>query len=489
MSKIFLNRKHLYGFGILTGLFVLLNLVTISWAPLPWFDEVWFVDTAVNYALNESWTTTAQISFGGETPIALYPPLYQYLLAGWIKITGFSILSVRSFNIIIAAIISFVLFKGLNELGYLKSGYAILIFVFLFWGTGLFSWSYRNGRPDMVNLLFSSLFLYSYCIYLKRNYGKWLVLTSAALILLSGLQSCPFIVCFLLYMYLVKKKYRDRTKVAFFMTVAGFMAGLISLWGHFVYNEHPNSFFWQFSQSSTISGLIQKIPFFSQYIQPGESGRSITHEILDCYTKNKNYFFLTIVNVAVLFWLLIKKKCSYESLEVYIIGFSLLMPIIMAFAGHCLSPYTWMFYFPAVVFGIICMEKYNRKWIWITYGILTIAFSVVSGLPRTLMTADRATQKRITEFVERQNFKKNVVMLSSYSAYYPIRKITRNSYYSVYPVSYIPLNVEYVLKDETDGHSGNYENFDRYILEKGYKLVPVDSLMQPKTVLYKVMTE
>lgn len=77
-------------------------------------------------------------------------------------------------------------------------------------------------------------------------------------------------------------------------------------------------------------------------------------------------------------------------------------------------------------------------------------------------------------------------MLSSFSTYYPIRKITRNSYYSVYPVRYLPSNIEYVLKDETDKHSGKYENFDQYILEHGRKLIPVDSLMLPKIILYKI---
>lgn len=102
------------------------------------------------------------------------------------------------------------------------------------------------------------------------------MLINAVLILLSGLQACFFITFFLLYMYAVKKEYRYKTKIAFLMTVLGFTAGLTALWGHFVYHEHPGSFFWQFSQSETLSTLLQKIPFLSQSIQPPKTMESIS---------------------------------------------------------------------------------------------------------------------------------------------------------------------------------------------------------------------
>lgn len=111
---------------------------------------------------------------------------------------------------------------------------------------------------------------------MKSNRNKWWMLINAVLILLSGLQACFFITFFLLYMYAVKKEYRYKTKIAFLMTVLGFTVGLTALWGHFVYHEHPGSFFWQFSQSETLSTLLQKIPFLSQSIQPPKTMESIS---------------------------------------------------------------------------------------------------------------------------------------------------------------------------------------------------------------------
>lgn len=476
-------------FGILSCFFILLNIFTISWTPLPWFDEVWFIDTSVNSALDNTWTTTAQVSYGGETPIALYPPLYQYLLTLWIKICGFSITSVRSFNVVIAAISSIVLFQGLRELGYLKNKWIILVFVFLFWGTGLFAWSYRNGRPDMVNMLCALSFMYSYFLYVKKGYSKWLMFFSAILVVLSGLQSCPLIIVFLIYLYVIKGEYRHKTKAAFFVTILGLVLGTILLWGHFLFHEHPKSFFWQFSVSQSISNILYKIPFLSEYIQPmkkiPEEGKDIFREFIDCYVKNKNYAIFTLVNSGILF--AFRKKMSSSSIEIYFLGFSVLMPTVMFFAGHCLSPYTWMFYFPAIIFAVICLEKYNNKFLWIIYGGLTFLFTVILGLPRMLLNNEKKEYDKIVEFVERQNFDENVVILSYYKAYYPVRKITRNSYYPMYPVQYMPSNIQYILIDETD--SFGHENDDVYISNirnEGKQIVAIDSLNNPRVILYEV---
>lgn len=171
LEKSTLTKNITSGFGVLTILFVILNLLTIDWSPLPWFDEVWFVDTAVNAALDGVWTTNTQGAYGGETPTNLYPPLYQYLLAIWIWICGFSLFTVRSFNVLMAAGCSILIFKGLRNMGYLKKWLPLIIFVFLFWGTGLFSWSYRNGRYEMTYLFCSLLYIYNYLRYIKKGFG------------------------------------------------------------------------------------------------------------------------------------------------------------------------------------------------------------------------------------------------------------------------------------------------------------------------------
>jgi hypothetical protein len=263
------------------------------------------------------------------------------------------------------------------------------------------------------------------------------------------------------------------------------------LWGHFVYYGHPKSFFWQFSHSATISVILHKIPFLSESVLPfkkiSNSGHSVFYEFVDCYLRYKNYAILTIVNIFVLTFLIIKAKINRQAIEFLFLIFSLLIPTVMFLAGHCPSPYTWMFYFPALFLSIICLEHNSILVLKGIYGILIIGFTIIGGLTKTLINNDKSTYDSIVQFVVSQNFNKNVVILSSYSAYYPLREITRNSYYPVYPVQHLPAEIEYVLVDETDNFG--YESLDSYlhlVCEKGYKVTPIDSLQVPKIVLYQV---
>ncbi|GHT43860.1 hypothetical protein AGMMS49965_18530 [Bacteroidia bacterium] len=296
---------------------------------------------------------------------------------------------------------------------------------------------------------------------------------------------------FIVYLYFTKKEYRQKTKTAFFITIAGLIIGLCVLYGHFVYHGHPKSFFWQFSQSATISTILHKIPFLSDSIVPLEkisaTGHSAFYEFIDCYLKNKNYAILTAVNIIVLAFLLIKTKIKRQSIEVLFLGFSLVMPTVMFFAGHCLSPYTWMFYLPAVLLCVICIENHNPVFLKGVYGGVTILFTVVSGLPRTLINSDKTAHDRITQFVEKQNLDKDVVIMSSYSAYYPVRKITKNCYFPIYPAEYRPEHIEYILTDDTDGFA--CEGLNSYLQtarDKGCEITPVDSMPTPRMVLYRL---
>jgi len=492
------NLRQYILFGVLTLIFITVNIMTLTWTPLPWFDEAWFVDTAVNFALDNHWTTTAQISYAGETPIALYPPLYQFLLGLWIKVFGFSIFTVRSFNIIIAAACSLFLFLIFRKMGYLKQTFTIVLFVFLFWGTGLFAWSYRNGRPDMVNLLFTILLVYQYIMYIKDggNCFKYGLFLNAVLLLTSGLQAIPFVVFFLVFVYILNKQIRNKTFVSMISIFTGFIVGILIIYCHFVILEHPKSFFWQFAQSETISNLLHKIPFISDNIvlaskENSDMKESFISGLIDCYLQNKNYIIFTAVNFIAVLFLYLKRIIKLHTIEIQIYLFSILMPVVMFLAGHCLSPYTWMFFFPAVGLCIILIEKYKNMSINIVYCALTIAFTIVLGLPNALIKSDKNVFNNISEFIDKQRFEKDVSILSCYCAYYQLRSITKNSYNAIYPIEQSHKNVDYILQTEIKEHdSEQFSDRIKSIIDSGKTIECVDSMnYYPKLKLYKVVSE
>lgn len=475
--------SYLYIFISVTFFFVIVNLLTITWSPLPWFDEVWFVDTAVNFSQNGEWKTTAQLSFGGESPIALYPPLYQYCLSAWLWFTGFSIVSVRSFNLFIVAIASWVLSRTLLDMNLIKNKSTLFLFLLLFWGTGMFAWSYRNGRPDMLNMLFSLFFVRAYFQYVTENKRQWLLLLWTVLVLFSGLQACPFIFIFLIYCLFVYKTERKKTVFALGLYGIGICVGLLLLWTHFSLLEHPKSFFWQFSQSESLSKLLYKIPFLKDSIEISNlSSFSLIEKIIESYVTNKNYLILTGVNsfLFLFYW----KRIARIVFAKFCFVFSLIIPFFMALFGHIMSFYTWMYYLPALVF-MLCIISEIKKQIFVYWGI-AIFFTIILGLTRTLITADRKAYDRISEFIDRQQFDSNSKILSGYKPYYQLRSITNKAYYSVYPMEWLPEDIEYVLETTDEHHSENLEKYLRLKQSEGKTIFKMDSINSPRMILYHI---
>ena len=59
------------------------NLLTASWFPVPWVDEIMFADPAANLLLGNGFTSTAWFDQPRTEFWAGYPPLYQIFLYHW----------------------------------------------------------------------------------------------------------------------------------------------------------------------------------------------------------------------------------------------------------------------------------------------------------------------------------------------------------------------------------------------------------------------
>lgn len=80
--------------------FLAVNLLTSTRFPVPWYDEIQFVDPAANLYFRNSFTSTA---YGWERAHDLHAhhPLYSLLLAQWFKITGFGLAQARALNYVL----------------------------------------------------------------------------------------------------------------------------------------------------------------------------------------------------------------------------------------------------------------------------------------------------------------------------------------------------------------------------------------------------
>jgi hypothetical protein len=300
-----------------------------------------------------------------------------------------------------------------------------------------------------------------------------------------------------LYFFQPEKK---GIKTAIYMFIAGTAAGLIFLNIYFGLQGHLLQFYYRsfilFSDS-----MKRMILFFYPYIEnifpidtsiknallkPDSSlSTPFLEKIMEAYLLNKEYLILCAANGIIYLWLLFKRKIVYKSTESKLIFITLIIPLIMAMAGHFAGYYTWMCYIPSVLYLIYVAGKHNKHlWIPAVCGLATFV-TVSFGLPKTLLTADKQAYKNVESFVLKQNFSDKDKIISPFTSYYVIRNITKNCYFTgVYPLSLVPEDTKYILTAEDDYGSENMDAYINLCKSAGKKVSVIDSFDSPQMILY-----
>jgi hypothetical protein len=495
IKHIKLNNQIIFYLGCI--FFIALNLFTIEWFPLPWVDEISLHDDSINFVLNGEWRTTACFGDRNNEVYSAYPPLYQFILVPWIYLFGVSALACRSLNIVLLFFICVIIYRFLRNSNLIRDYYSLVFLLLLLWCADIFSWIYRNGRPDILNMLCTICFLVYY--YERKN--KLILALFAFLIIISGIQSCPYLMAVLICLYFFQSD-KKRVRTAVYMFIAGTVSGLVFLSVYFYLQGHLLSFYYRsfILSSSSMKDIVSfLIPYVEPIIPIDESiknallkadqplSASFFKRIIDAYLVNKEYLILCLVNGIVYLWLLFKQKINYKSTESKLMFVTLIVPLIMAIAGRFAIYYTWMCYIPSVIYLIYIIGKHNRQiYVPLMYGVATFVI-VALGLPKALLTTDKKAYKKIESFVLKQNFSNKDKIISPFISYYTIRNITETCYFTgIYPWSLVPEDTKYILTAKDDYGSENMNVYIKYCESIGKKISAIDSLDSPKMILYVV---
>jgi hypothetical protein len=137
-----------------------LNLITASWWPVPWTDEALFLDPAATWFFQESFTSSLwHTQPYGEFWISNAPG-YSLTLAGWLKVFGFSLLSSRSLNMVLQAILVWICTNWAQKQMKFKPLQLVLLALLLSWPNSA-AFMARSGRYDMMACLCSTLMVLS----------------------------------------------------------------------------------------------------------------------------------------------------------------------------------------------------------------------------------------------------------------------------------------------------------------------------------------
>jgi hypothetical protein len=173
-------------------LLVGINLATAELFPVVWLDEVQLVEPAANLATGSGFHSSAW-AWQPRSEIWLsYMPLYPLVLSGWLRLFGVSLLSVRSFGIVLAAISIGAVWLAARRHGILESPSSRIALVALAGcGAGM-SFSYRCGRGDTVTF---ALLAFSFLAASDRSSvrRRLVLLALGAFVPISGLQGMAFV--------------------------------------------------------------------------------------------------------------------------------------------------------------------------------------------------------------------------------------------------------------------------------------------------------
>jgi 4-amino-4-deoxy-L-arabinose transferase-like glycosyltransferase len=484
--------------------FLALNILTLEWHPLPWVDEVAYSDYSINFVLDGEWRTSAWGGDKNNQVYSVYPPLYQFILTPWVKLFGISLLSCRSLNVVLVFFSCLVFCSILRRANIIKNLYSLILFLFLFWGAGVFSWIYRNGRPDVVGMLCVIGFFVSYYYFLHNKIAKWILSIFSFLIITAGIQSSLYVICILLCLLFFQSD-RKSVKNAIYMFIIGLAGGLFFLSVYFYSQGFLLQFYYRtFLFSSSLKDFVSfLISHIEHWISPintdiKEALLKTSHSpappflerICDAYLANKEYLVLCAANGLLSAYLLLSKRISSFSIEIKLLIISLVVPIFMTFAGRFVSYYTWMSYLPAVICLVYIAGKHSKlKCISIGCSLVAIAI-VCSGLFYTLTKANKRAYKNVEAFIAKQNFTNQDKIISPFISYYFVRNITKECYFvGVYPLSLVPEDTKYILNAEEDYGAKNVDIYIEQCKSNNKKVLTLDSLDTPHIILYFVNDE
>ncbi len=494
MLKILINNKLLLIAFVLSMLFLVINIVTLDWYPLPWIDEVAFADTPINVALYGKWDTTVMSYY--------YSPLYAFLLIPWIWIFGVSHSVVTSFSIVIAFFLCLLLSRYLINSKKITSAWSLIIFILMFWGASVLSWNFRCGRVDVLIMFFTFLVvgeILQFKTFQSKNYIRLLLFSF--LLFLSGIPSIPFVLYLLLILFISQSHYRKiifKQGLIFVVScLLGFFLVSFFYWIHDYILNYWRSFY---TFNATIVGT-----------------RTILDRLTEAYNFNREALILSAVNLSV-FSLFFFRKLTLDSITVLFLFSCLFVPLIMTLAGRYRLYYSWLFFIPTLIITIILLDG-SSKYIKVLISLVAI-FLFVTGFPNSLSKGNRGAISRINEFITNQPITSNSSVAADYVPYYAIKNITKRCYflgtYSIIadstdlrvksPKDYgseflnriiakqkllenktiIVDTIDFIIKSPKSYKSENLDEFITKQKSLGKTITAIDSMNNPKIIVYQV---
>lgn len=423
--------------GILAVFFVV-NLATCDRSPTVWKDEVFFSDPAYHLAAGDGFTSTsspAEQDFGAFW--AMNSPLHPFLLAGWIHLFGFTVFSVRAFNVVIITLAFAVLAWAAARTEIFRApGPLLLVLALGTCGMGV-TFGYRSARPECLGILLGTLIWLAWTL---RSVGLRLGLlvligflvpfTGVHLILALGIYGVALVFAA-----------TDRLRVLLNLAGVGLgvalgLGALVAIYAHF--------------------GVLDRWLYCLHKHSAAQKGADVVLAKLGSSYKQDPSFIAVALAGAIGLRAL---RGQVDRRVRIIFCAALLVPLVLTLAGNYPPYYSWLAYLPLCVTAAVVVSEAWPRFSWPVRGVVAVlvVLALAIGLPARTALALSEWNERSYEPVDRflkNNLRKDDIGYCDYQAFYGSEYATR-FYYPNAPdmgdwVKGITVVVmpDYVTKDE-----------------------------------------
>ena len=434
---------------LLLASFLAFNLCTYTLYPNVWCDEVWFSEPAVNLVQHGSFTTTTWQFQPANTFPTVNCPLYSLALAPWMKLTGTSLLSVRSFNYALMAASAFLLWVISWRFCLVTTSASRLLMVgLLHLGYGI-SFAYRCSRPDILGLVCLSLLALSFGLK-RRMIREACLLALAALTTWIGLQVSLFawFASAMAWFLLRRISLRDLILISIGMSL-----GLASLLSFFAAKGVLSHFL------PMVAGWLGKRYAHSPSVPLSSRAFTVLRDTLTSYVDDFTTLALTL-GLGVLLALAWKRfSPAFRPFLVCMIVLIFVTPVLFNLVGHYAFYYSYVRFVPATLafFGAwSALTGKNRsapdqplstillcalRFTFVTTLIAAVALGLPLRLAVTLTSSQLLPRSDIQRHV-RSSIRPSDVVFTDHAPFFEIKQAATTVYDRNYSSSFFHQHIQ-----------------------------------------------
>ena len=383
------------------AIFFVVNFVTCDRSPTVWRDEALFSDAAFHLSRGEGFTSTVSPA---EQPYGTFwvmnSPLHPLLLAGWMHVWGFSVLSVRTFDLVVVTLAYGVMALAAWRWGWNMRRELLLFLLLGCCGVGV-TFAYRSARPECLGMLWGALTWLTLSVSQERTrlvllavLGFFIPFTGLHLILALGLYGLALLAA-------ANGRPQQRRELA--CLGAGVSVGLfalVAIYAHFhVIHEWLHCLN---KHSSSHKGILKMAPTLGA-----------------TYAQDLSFVAVAVAG-GVGLWAL-GFRVDPRVRNVYLAA--LLVPLTLTLAGNYPPYYSWLAFLPMTGAVVIVLCEAWPKFSGLKRSIVValVGFAVVVGLPvRTALALAEWDQRSYqpVDALLKSDLRKTDIVFSDYQGFY-----------------------------------------------------------------------